>query len=193
MIFDEDFWTNKYQQGTTGWDAGGITTPLKTYIDQLNDKNIKILIPGCGYGHEVKYLYDAGFRNVFVVDLSATPLEHLQVACPKLSEDHFIQDNFFNITGAYDLIIEQTFFSAIHPDSRMAYIKKMSSLLTPGGKLVGLLFSVPLNSDHPPFGGSKEAYVKLFSEEFELLVFEASYNSIAPRAGAELFFMVTPK
>ena len=193
MILDENFWSNKYQQGTTGWDAGGITTPLKTYIDQLNDKNIKILIPGCGYGHEVKYLYDNGFRNVFVVDLSAAPLQHLQVECPHLSKDHFIQDDFFNITGAYDLIIEQTFFSAIHPDSRSAYIEKMSSLLTPGGKLVGLLFSVPLNSDHPPFGGSKREYVELFSEKFKLIVFEESYNSIAPRVGAELFFIVTPK
>ena len=182
MILDEKFWSKRYQDGMTGWDAGQITTPLKAYIDQLKDKTVKVLIPGCGYGHEVKYLYDSGFRNIFVVDISLEPLERLKTLCPELGEEHFIHDDFFSIEGKYDLIIEQTFFSAIEPVLRPQYVLKMKSLLSKKGKLVGLLLGVPMNSDHPPFGGSRAEYLELFSTQFELIVFEESFNSIPPRA-----------
>ena len=31
----ENYWSDRYRQGNTPWDAGGITTPLKTYFDQF--------------------------------------------------------------------------------------------------------------------------------------------------------------
>ena len=39
-----NYWEERYQKGETGWDAGKITTPIKEYIDQLTNKNLKILI-----------------------------------------------------------------------------------------------------------------------------------------------------
>ena len=39
-----NYWEERYLKGETGWDAGTITTPLKEYINQLTDKNLKILI-----------------------------------------------------------------------------------------------------------------------------------------------------
>ena len=39
-----NYWEKRYQKGETGWDAGQITTPIKEYIDQLTNKNLKILI-----------------------------------------------------------------------------------------------------------------------------------------------------
>ncbi len=42
------YWDNRYEDKNTGWDVGDITTPLKKYIDQLKNKDISILIPGCG-------------------------------------------------------------------------------------------------------------------------------------------------
>ena len=35
----------------------------------------------------------------------------------------------------------------------------MHMLLNEGKSIVGLLFNVPLNQDHPPFGGNKEEYL----------------------------------
>ena len=52
MILDSNSWNERYISKNTGWDAGKITQPLKEYFDQLNSKNIKILIPGCGNSHE---------------------------------------------------------------------------------------------------------------------------------------------
>ena len=193
MNFDEPFWTERYRTGQIGWDAGDVTTPIKEYVDQLTNKDIKILVPGCGYGHEVKYLYDSGFTNVYVVDLSIEPLRALQVRCPNIPKDRFIQGDFFDLADVYDLIIEQTFFSVFPPEDRDLYVDKMHSLLAPNGKLVGVLFNIPLNDTHPPFGGSKEDYIEHFKPKFDLLTFETSYNSIPPRAGAEVFIILQKK
>ena len=46
--FNKEFWTKRYQDNEAGWDLGTISTPLKEYIDQLTDKNLRILIPGAG-------------------------------------------------------------------------------------------------------------------------------------------------
>ncbi|MDO8993629.1 MAG: SAM-dependent methyltransferase, partial [Daejeonella sp.] len=45
---NESFWNERYRLNDTGWDLGHVSPPLKTYIDQLTDKNLRILIPGCG-------------------------------------------------------------------------------------------------------------------------------------------------
>ena len=41
-VIDKNYWEKRWENNETGWDAGTITTPLKEYFDQLNDKNIKI-------------------------------------------------------------------------------------------------------------------------------------------------------
>lgn len=78
-----NYWEERYLKGETGWDAGTITTPLKEYINQLTDKNLKILIPGAGNGYEFDYLIEKGFHNVFVVDIAKTPLEDIKKRKPE--------------------------------------------------------------------------------------------------------------
>jgi methyl halide transferase len=52
----ENYWTNRYETASTGWDLGEPSMPLKTYIDQLENTAIKILIPGAGNAYEAEYL-----------------------------------------------------------------------------------------------------------------------------------------
>lgn len=47
-LLDAHYWNERYQNSATGWDIGAVSTPLKEYIDQLDSKEIRILIPGCG-------------------------------------------------------------------------------------------------------------------------------------------------
>jgi len=187
MQFDEEYWSTRYKQQRMGWDVGEITTPIKEYIDQLEDKTISILVPGCGSGYEVKYLYDQGFVNVKVIDISPEPFKTLIPQCPNWEKEAFIIGDFFDHEGAYDLILEQTFFSSLPPGLRQAYADKMQELLVPAGKLVGVLFNVSLGIDNPPFGGNKAEYEGFFEQGFNADVFDECYNSIPPRAGAELF------
>ncbi|WKD85531.1 Thiopurine S-methyltransferase [Polaribacter huanghezhanensis] len=193
MNFNEIFWENKYKANKIGWDLGEISPPLKAYIDQLTNKNLKILIPGGGNSHEAVYLFKKGFKNVFVVDLSKIPLENIQKRIPDFPPEQLIHGNFFDLNNHFDLILEQTFFCAIDPNLRSNYAVKMKELLLENGKLVGLLFDAKLNDDHPPFGGSKEEYLNYFKPHFDILTTENCYNSIQSRVGMELFFIVQKK
>ena len=42
MILSEKFWENKYKTNKIGWDLGEVSPPLKTYFDQLINKDLKI-------------------------------------------------------------------------------------------------------------------------------------------------------
>jgi thiopurine S-methyltransferase len=190
---NKTYWENLYQTQDTGWNIGHISTPIKTYIDQLEDKTLKILIPGAGNSYEAEYLYNNGFKNLYVLDIAKQPLENLKQRVSGFPETHLLQHDFFELDDTFDLIIEQTFFCALNPDLRSQYVHKMSELMKPKGKLVGLLFNFPLTQEGPPFGGSKEEYITRFSNNFNLKTLESSYNSIKPRAGKELFFIFEKK
>lgn len=190
---DEKFWTSRYQQADTGWDTGSITTPLKEYVDQLQNKQLEILIPGAGNAHEAEYLFLNGFTNTTVVDLSEEPLKNLKKRVPAFPDKQLIQGNFFDLEKKFDLVIEQTFFCAIDPALRAAYAKKMHEVLKPGGKLVGVLWDAEMNKEHPPFGGNKTEYLGYFEPYFEIRKMEACYNSIKPRAGREMFILLVNK
>ena len=193
---DELYWENRYKQGKTGWDIGNVSEPLKVYIDQIEQKNLKILIPGCGNAYEAKYLLEKGFQNVYLIDVSETlvkKLEHELNYWINLGFCSVSKVNYFKLSGKYDLILEQTFFCAISPELREQYVEKTFNLLTPNGKLVGLLFNHIFEENGPPFGGNISEYRELFQDKFCLNKIEECYNSILPRKGKELFINFSKK
>ncbi|MBL4708960.1 MAG: SAM-dependent methyltransferase [Flavobacteriales bacterium] len=191
MSQEKEYWTQRYFDESTGWDIGYPSTPIKEYIDQLEDKSITILIPGAGNAYEAEYLIQQGFSNVFVLDISEVPLEQLHQRNPTIPKNQLICEDFFAHKGKYDLIIEQTFFCSMLPteENRREYAKHMYHLLGINGKLVGLWFDIPLKGDleKRPFGGDKELYLSYLNSHFKMKSFEASYNSIPQRLGNELF------
>ncbi len=193
MNFLEGYWNHRYLQNETGWDIGFVSTPLKEYIDQLDDPKLKILIPGAGNSYEAEYLHQKGFTNVYVLDISIVALQNFQKRVPDFPEDHLLHMDFFNLNDTFNLILEQTFFCALNPAKRQAYNSKMYQLLKPDGVLAGLLFNIPLNEDHPPFGGSEKEYLSLFSGNFQIDTMETAYNSVPQRAGNELFVKLQKK
>ncbi|MFZ1331498.1 MAG: Rho-binding antiterminator [Flavobacteriales bacterium] len=193
MQLDRNFWETRYTTSDTGWDIGGPSTPLKEYMDQLTDKDLHILIPGAGRAYEAEYAHRLGFKNVFVIDLTDAPYADLLQRCPDFPEDHLLVGDLFEHDGAYDRIMEQTFFCALDPELRIEYVRKMRDLLKPGGKLVGVLFDDALNTDRPPFGGNRSIYEPIFATYFQDVSMEPCYNSIAPRAGRELWLSAVKK
>lgn len=193
----KEYWSKRYKEERTGWDIGYPSTPIKTYIDQLKGKNLKILIPGAGNSYEAEYLFKNGFQQVYVLDISPEPLKIFRNRVPHFPENQTIQANFFEHIGQYDLILEQTFFCSFPPilSNRLSYAKKMNELLTENGKLVGLWFDIPLKGDleKRPFGGDKAEYLSYLTPYFDVKTLEACYNSIPPRAGSELFGIFAKK
>lgn len=188
----KEYWEKRWQENQTGWDIGEISTPLKEYFDQLTNKELKILIPGCGNAYEAEYLLNKGFTHVFIVEISQLAVDSFLKRCPQFPKEKIIVGDFFDLKDQFDIIVEQTFFCAIDPARRDEYVKQTAQLLKPNGKLVGLLFNREFEGG-PPFGGNKEEYLKRFLSFFRIDVMETAYNSITPRAGSELFIRLSKK
>lgn len=189
----QSYWDKQYESNSTGWDLGEVSPPIKTYIDQLTNKNLSILIPGCGNTYEADYLLQQNFTNVTVIDIALTLVEKLKTKYAENPNIHIILGDFFAHQGQYDLIIEQTFFCAINPSHRESYVNKMIELLAPNGKLMGILFDRSFEMKGPPFGGNQEEYKKLFQTNFNFIHFTPCYNSYHKRANTELFILLQKK
>jgi len=184
---DQNYWDARWENQETGWDIGYASPTLTKYIDGISDKNTAILIPGCGNAYEAAYLLQQGFTNITLIDIAPLAVENLKQKYEGNSAIRILCEDFFEHQGAYDLILEQTFFSAIPPFRRNDYATKMHELLSENGSLVGVLFNKEFNNTFPPFGGSTEEYQNLFQPYFDIKKMEESYNSIPPRQGSELF------
>ncbi|GAA3630401.1 methyltransferase domain-containing protein [Flavivirga jejuensis] len=187
----ETYWSKRYLDQSTGWDLGHVSEPIRCYVDQLKNKDIKILVPGAGNAYEAEYLYRSGFKNTYIVDISELPLNSFKDRVSDFPSKQIIHNDFFKLDSTFDLIIEQTFMCSFPPVDtiRPQYIKKMYDLLNANGKLVGLWFDIPLSGDleKRPFGGTKSEYVALFSTYFKIKTLEEAYNSVSSRKGQELF------
>jgi len=185
MTMNADYWNDRYQTKQTGWDLGQLSPPLKAIIDRIADKSTAILIPGAGSGYEVDYLLQQGFQDVTVIDLAPLAINRLHERVASHPALTTITGDFFEHQGQYDLILEQTFFCALNPTLRPAYIQHMLNLLKPSGRLAGVLFGITFPFVGPPFGGSVDDYRALFTLGFAHVRLEPCELSVKPRLGSE--------
>lgn len=181
---DSDFWNNKYISNQIGWDLGGVSPALKFWMDKIEDKSAKILIPGAGNAYEVDYLASLGFKNITVIDIAPKLVKELEKRYESTNEVTILLGDFFELEGKFDVILEQTFFCAINPSMRSQYVGKMKELLTENGQLFGVLFNRSF-PEGPPFGGSMEEYEALFKDKFEAKFFPSEVSHPA-RQGSEV-------
>lgn len=181
------YWNQRYIDQNTPWDIGIPSPAIIKYLQEQVDKSTKILIPGAGKAHEAIWLHQNAYENVWVCDWAEDAFIHLKAAAPDFPDEKLICGDFFDLVLEIDLILEQTFFCALPPEKRKAYVKKTASLLSTDGKLAGLLFARPFPFQGPPFGGTKVEYRDLFQNDYDILQMEISQDSIGPRLGNELF------
>ena len=191
----KEYWNNLYDKDEIGWDIGFPSPAIKEYIDQLSNKDMAILIPGCGNAYEAEYLLAQDFTDVTIIDIAPSLTAALENKFGKeLGKGiKIITGDFFNHAGAYHLILEQTFLSALDASVRPMYVEKMHSLLVKGGHLAGVLFSKVFEEEGPPFGGTLQEYKLMFSKKFKIKKLEPCYNSIERRKGSEVFINLIAK
>lgn len=197
-VSEAEFWQQRYERDSIGWDMGEVSPPLKAYIDQLPEsaKDQAILVAGAGNAYEVGYLHEQGFTNVILVDFAPLPIETFAQRYPDFPAEHLICADFFTLSSKqyqFDLVFEQTFFCAINPSRRDEYVAQMAALLKPTGTLVGLLFDKEFGRDEPPFGGTRQEYQQRFESHFKIDTMMPSYNSHPARQGSELFIQMRVK
>ena len=186
-ILDGNYWDNCYENNDAVWDLGTISPPIRAYIDQLTDKNVRILIMGCGNAHEAEYLVESGFTDITLIDIAPTLVENLKQKFASKPQVKVVLGDFFELNQPFDLVLEQTLFCAIDPKLRPNYVQKMKEIVVLHGKIVGVMFSKIFEFDGPPFGGTKEEYTKYFEPYFDIKILDNCYNSAEKRQGVEVF------
>lgn len=163
---DSDYWQNRYDQGQTGWDRGEASPALEDWLKSGQLQPCRILVPGCGRGHEVIALAAAGF-DVTALDFApaATAALRTQLDRRKL-EATLIQTDLFDYQPhqPFDAIYEQTCLCAIQPNQRESYELRLASWLKSGGKLYALFMQTDSPSG-PPFACPPAAMQSLFPPE----------------------------
>ncbi len=93
MKFNKNYWENRNKK--KGWDLGRISKPIKNYIDQLDNKNLHILIPGYGNGYEAEYLFKKNFKNIYYNDVSKLAIKNFKNRVPSFPKTNILDLNFF--------------------------------------------------------------------------------------------------
>lgn len=178
-------WDQAYQENFTPWDKGLPAPPLVEWLAQ-HPLSGKVLVPGCGVGHDVAYLASLGI-DVYGLDIAPTAVARAKQHYPHLAE-RFICADLFAFSGQYDAIVEHTCLCALPPEWRPKYRDAVASLLKPGGLLVGVFFIHPEmdpGETGPPFGISMDELTTLFAARFQVLESHVPTAAYPGREGRE--------
>ncbi len=163
------FWNERYAAGRTPWDHGGVPPMLARRLGALAGRGLKVLIPGCGHGHEVAAFAAAG-HEVTAIDFSADAVRRARERLGPGLADRVIAADFFThpfAPGSFDLVYERTFLCANPPPSWPRIARRTAELLRPGGTLLGFYF-LGEKEDGPPFGLAPAEPAAIFGPEFTL-------------------------
>lgn len=167
-----DFWQRRFESGQTPWDRGAPHPQLAVWLDAgLLRPEHQVLVPGCGSGHELLALAQAG--------IAAQGLDYAPAAVARARE------RLAGLTAtveqadvlhwqprvALDRVYEQTCLCALHPDHWLSYARQLRGWLKPGGLLLALFMQLRRDSaaqgfiEGPPYHCDINAMRALFPAE----------------------------
>jgi methyl halide transferase len=136
----KEFWEQRFAEGNMPWDRGASSPQLAAWISSGALQPCRILVPGCGSGHEVVDLALAGFE--------VTGLDYADKAIARAHEN--LEDAGADATlvqadvlawqpdRPFDAIYEQTCLCALYPDKWREYADQLHKWLKPAGRLYAL-------------------------------------------------------
>jgi SAM-dependent methyltransferase len=166
-------WESMYQSSETPWDKGA---PSPALVDFLAENAVtgRVLVPGCGFGHDVRALA-AGGAEVIGIDIAPSAIEATAKIPPAGIERYELADLFnlpAHLRGSFDWVWEHTCFCAIDPAQRAAYVDAVAGALKQGGQLLAVFYLDPGQSgpdEGPPFEVSIAELDRLFLPRFKLV------------------------
>ena len=181
-------WNRRYEEKDTPWDKGEAHPVLRDMLAH-GALSGRVLVPGCGTGHDVRALARRGLQ-VVGLDLAPLALDLARRHAPVADEAYMLGDLFHlppECRSAFDGVFEHTCFCAIDPRRRADYVAAVRNVLRPGGCLFAVFFVDPGNDgDGPPFGCTTAELDQLFSPNFRLVEEHAEIPTYAEREGREL-------
>lgn len=172
----QDFWQQRFVSGQTPWDRGGAHPQLTQWLEQgLIPAGLNVLVPGCGRGHELLLMANAGIQ-VLGLDYApaAVELARAQVAAAQVSRLAKVDQAdvlLWQPSELLDAVYEQTCLCALHPDHWRRYADQLHAWIKPGGRLFALLMQARRDSasqgtvEGPPYHCDIQAVRALFPAE----------------------------
>ena len=163
-------WNRAYEENDTPWDKGYASPPLSEFLEKRRIDG-RVLVPGCGTGHDVRALAERG-AEVVGLDIAESALRKAAMY-PAVGNERYALGDFLNPEpvhmGAYDWLVEHTCLCALNPGERASYVESVRQVLKPGGNFLAIFFREVQNytGDGPPHPIGREAIDELFGEGFE--------------------------
>ncbi len=162
-------WDSRYKEANTPWDRA-VPHPYLGQLRPRRGKRLRVLVPGCGRGHDAAALARIfPEADVVAMDISAAALAQAELMKPPKNV-RFCHADLFHLgdewNDSIDLVWEHTCFCAIQPAERIAYREVMRRLVRRGGLLVGAFF-LTMEEDGdggPPFNTSVEDFTDVFDD-----------------------------
>ena len=191
-------WEAQYRAGDTPWDKGAPAPPLLEWLeDPAHRFGGRVLVPGCGLGHDVRALAaTGGAEEVCGLDVSPAALAAAR-RVPAAGSEGYVEADLFNLPaelrGGFDWVFEHTCFCAIDPARRAEYVRAVAGALRPGGRLLAVFYLQPWAGGErrppgggPPFGAEVGELDALFAGAFERLEEWVPTRAYPGREGREL-------
>ncbi len=138
-------WSLRYSSGNTPWDMRRPHPELARRL--VLDPSLglarvgRVLIPGCGQGHDALAFAEAGW-DVVAVDFASAlaPLVRQRI---ESAGGTFLHDDALTVDDReFDLVFDHTFFCAVDPSARPGFGSMVGRVLRLGGSLVSIVFPV---------------------------------------------------
>lgn len=168
------WWDQRYLDGTDRWELGAPAPPLARFLKeqaQAPQPPGRVLVPGCGRGHEAALLASLGFE-VVGLDFSAEAVrEARRLHGEQAGRLTWVQADLLDAealdaavlgSASCDGVLEHTCYCAIDPALRQAYRSTVARLLQPEGWLLGL-FWCHRRPGGPPYGSDADQLVADFT------------------------------
>lgn len=176
------FWDERFAQGFTPWDMGGVPEALKRLV--AASAPLRTLIPGCGNAYELGYLAEAGW-DATAIDFSPEAVAAGKAAVGAWHAQVQLADFFtWTAPAPLELIYERAFLCAMPPAMWPRVAERWAQLLPPGALLAGYFFFDD-KPKGPPFGIARERLFALLEPQFACLEDAAVTDSVPVFQGKE--------
>ena len=134
-------WEGRYRADDAPWDLGRAPPSLEQLVASIEDRALRVFVPGAGRGHDALCWARAG-HPVTALDLAPTAVEQGRALTGEPVA--WVLGDLFALPpalrGAFDIVWEQTCLCALPPDRRFDYALAVASVLRPGGTFHGVLW-----------------------------------------------------